>query len=328
MAMETAFAPAERAPDSEIERQYLKLSELPFVRDFLDAVPNMSVVLNAQRQIVFANRTFAEFLGVGDSWELLGKNQCEALNCIYCDFLGKRPGEAAGCIRSQLTDGGCGTTVFCKACGAVISITNSQKLHTLDIQECRMLCGTREEDVTALDLRVWSRPIEVNGETFTVFSVLDISNEKRRKVLERIFFHDVLNTAGGVKGLADLLVQTGASETEVRDIASMLSESADHLIEEINAQRMLSAAESGDLEVAVSDIHSLELFCRILRQFHSGSHALGKTLEVDARAEHVEFRSDPVLLRRVLINMVKNALEAVPEGDVVKVSCYAEDDHI
>lgn len=328
MTMETAFAPAERASPEEVQRQYQKLASLPFVCDFLDAVPNMSVVLNEHRQIVFANRAFAEFLGIKGPEELLGKSHCEAFKCLYAGVLGKRPGEAVGCIRSHLTDGGCGTTMFCRTCGAVISIMNSQKLCALDIQECRMICGDEGVNEKAMDLRIWSRPIAVGGAIFTIFSVMDISNEKRRKVLERIFFHDVLNTASGVKGLADLLIETGLSEMEIKDISSMISESSEQLIEEINAQRMLSAAESGELKVEVQEVHSLELLYRIIRQFHSHSVAKGKELIVDPMAEHFTFVSDPILLRRVLINLVKNALEAVEDGATVKLGAYSDRDSV
>ncbi len=328
MVMETAFAPAERASQEEICRQYKKLSTLPFVRDFFDAIPNMSVVLNEHRQIIFANRAFTEFLGVKSSDELLWKNHCEAFNCLYVNVLGARPGEAVGCIRSKLTEGGCGTTAFCRTCGAVNSILNSQKLRTLDIQECRMICGGEGSGEMALDLRIWSRPIDVAGETFIVFSVVDISNEKRRKVLERIFFHDVLNTAGAVKGLADLLIQTDIPESEVKDISSMISESADQLIEEIGAQRMLSDAESGELKVEVKELYSLELLYRIIRQFHSHSTVRGKILIVDKSTEHFDFVSDPILLRRVLINLVKNALEAIDEGGTVTLGAHADSDSV
>ena len=328
MTMQTEFAPAERASKREVERQYHKLAGLPLVKDFLDAVPNMSVALNAQRQIVFANRAFAEFVGVTSTEEVLGRSQCEVFGCIYGRFLGQRPGEAVGCVRAALTEGGCGTTNFCRTCGAVVSITNSQERRAVDIQECRMLCQGDGETPDALDLRVWSCPIEVEGEAFTLFSLMDISDEKRRKALERIFFHDVLNTAGGVKGLADLLILTEPSETEARDSVSMLSESAEQLIDEINAQRLLSAAESGELIVSVEKQNSLELMSRIIRQFHSLACARGKDLVVDGAAEHFHFSSDPVLVRRVLINLVKNALEAVAPGETVMLNCYPDGDSV
>lgn len=321
--MRTEFAPAERLGPEEIEAQSLAISGLPFVRDFLDAVPNMALVLNECRQIVFANRTFRDFVGVDSLREMVGCRQGEVLACIHAKYIGQRPGEAVGCIRSALTEGGCGTTVFCQTCGAVRAILNSQRENRLDIQECRMIRGEEEQP---LDLRVWSRPLDVNGVRYTVFSVMDISDEKRRKALEHIFFHDVLNTAGGVKGLADLLAQSSLSETEVKDVSSMISESADHLIEEISAQRVLSAAESGDLKVTVEQLQSTELISRIIRQFHSHREAAGKTLRIDENAARFDFISDPVLLRRVLINLVKNALEAIPEGGTVTVGAFEYDD--
>lgn len=328
MEMETQFAPAERATPEEIRRQYEKLTKLPFVRDFLDAVPNMSVVLNAERQIVFANRAFTTFLGLADTAESDGSSPCDLFGCAYADVLGLRPGEAVGCIRSRLTRGGCGTTAFCQTCGAVGSILNSQKLRAVDIQECRMLCAGQNEEQNALDLRVWSRPIDVDGDSFTVFSVMDISNEKRRKALERIFFHDVLNTANGVQGLAELLVEDGLSDAEVKDLSGMIAEAARHLIEEICDQQMLSSAEIGDLTVSVEEVHSLGLIAQVLRQFHSYNIAKGKVLEVDATSEEFGFDSDPVLLRRVLVNLVKNALEAVSAGGVVTLSCRTKGDHV
>ena len=101
MMMHTEFASAERASAQEVERQFRMLSALPFVREFLDAVPNMAMVLNSERQIVFANGAFCAFAGADDE-ELVGQRQGEALNCSRLGILGKRPGEAAGCIRSAI----------------------------------------------------------------------------------------------------------------------------------------------------------------------------------------------------------------------------------
>ncbi|QBG46394.1 HAMP domain-containing histidine kinase [Verrucomicrobia bacterium S94] len=318
MEAETAFAPAERAPYEEIKRQYSLLSGLPFVREFLDAMPNVAVVLNRERQIVFANAQFRNFVGI-EIEEGFGPDEADRA------FLGKRPGEAVGCIRACTTDGGCGTTVFCQTCGAVHSILNSQRTHAEDVQECRMV---RETPAGQLDLRVWSRPIDVKGEHFTVFSVVDISDEKRRRALERIFFHDVLNTAGGLKGLSELLIEADFSGEEFKDVSYMLLEATEHLLEEISSQSQLLAAENDELQVSVEKIQSLDLLSRIIRQFHSHSNAQDKELRVSKSAEFFEFTSDPVLIRRVLMNLTKNALEAVEEGEAVVLNCFTESDEV
>ncbi len=307
MALPTAFAPAERASQDEVLRQHDKLVALFFVHSVLDAVPNMSVVLNEHRQIVFANRAFRAFIGDNGA-----------------EVLGRRPGEIVGCIRSRLTEGGCGTTPFCRTCGAVNAILNSQRLRALDIQECRMIVGEEGTNETALDLRIWSHPLEMLGETLTVFSMLDISDEKRREALELIFFHDVLNTAGSVKGLADLMNDPGMPETGLREVAGMVGDSAGRLVEEISAQRALSAAEMGELKVSPQEVHSLELLDQMVRQFHSNSIVWGKAVVVDAATEACDLVSDPLLLRRVLTNLVKNALEAVTPGATVTLGSHRD----
>ena len=326
--METSFAPAERALQDDVRRQHEKLASLPYVRDFLDAVPNMAMVLNKHRQIVFANRAFTEFLRVKNDQELLGKMFGETFGSPDAAGLGQRPGEAIGCVRSHLTAGGCGTTPFCRTCGAVISILNSQRLHTLDVQECRMICGAADHQESPMDLRVWARPITVTDEVFTVFSVVDISDEKRRQVLERIFFHDVINTAGCVKSLAELMAQAAMNEPTNREMAGMILEAADQLLEEIGAQQMLSAAESGDLQPVPQMVQARELLTQIQHQFHSHSLAKDKKIVVAAEAAELGLVTDPVLLRRVLINLVKNALEAAAPGGTITLDSHLDGDRV
>jgi len=326
--MPTAFAPAERASADEVQRQHRKLSALPFVCDFLDAMPNMAVVLNADRQIVLMNQAFRDFLSTGDPDVEASQQRREVFESLVTSAMGKRPGEAVGCIHAQETDSGCGTTKFCRNCGAARAIVNSQKWHSLDVQECRLTVGNGDGHQTAVDFRVWAQHINVDGESFTVFSLIDISHEKRREALERIFYHDVLNTASGVQGLSELMAQGQLPEVGIRDAAGIMSQSAEQLVEEIEAQRALSAAESGDLEVSPRVMQSMELARRVLNVLRTASVSKGRELHVESATQPFEFTSDPVLLRRVLVNLVKNALEAVAVGGIVTVGARRDGDAV
>jgi signal transduction histidine kinase len=324
----TAFAPAERASIDEVARQHRKLEGLPFVCAFLDAMPNMAVVLNSDRQIVLMNRAFRDFLSTGDPDSAASDQRREVFEALVNSALGKRPGEAVGCIHSKETDGGCGTTKFCRNCGAARAIVNSQKWRGLDVQECRLTVGNADRVEISVDFRVWAQSLDVEGEWFTVFSLIDISHEKRREALERIFFHDVMNTASGVQGLSDLMAQGQLPDDGIRDAAGIMSQSAEQLVEEIEAQRALSAAESGDLEVAPRVLRSMELIRRVLNVLRTASVSKGRELHVDSATQPFEFTSDAVLLRRVLVNLVKNALEAVPAGGIVTVGARREPDAV
>jgi hypothetical protein len=58
--------------------------------------------------------------------------------------------------------------------------------------------------------------MNLDEERFSVLSLRDIRHEKRRRTLERIFFHDVLNTATGLLGFSELLPELEAEPDRLR----------------------------------------------------------------------------------------------------------------
>lgn len=299
---ETKYAPAERANMESIRSQKNVIEQLYSIRPFLDNIPVFILILNEQRQIVFANKVFLEHIGTDK---------------IY----GMRPGECVGCIHAWEEAGGCGTSEFCSQCGAVNAILNSQKTG-FDIQECRIT----QKDNNVLDLSVWAKKIEVENEEYTLFSFSDISNEKRRKVLERIFFHDILNTAGSLSGFIDILKDSSAEE--LQNYLELTQEISHTLIDEIKSQRTLTQAEGGELELDISDFSTGELLHEIVDQYKQNSISKDKKLIVETEFEDVKISSDKTILRRVIGNLVKNALEASIGGETVSLNCKEENNRI
>lgn len=288
----TQFAPAERATPENLKADAERFATDPLLQALLDAVPNVFLILNEQRQMVYANRAMLDVLG----WEQL---DYEA---------GLRPGEALNCEHSDHVNG-CGTTDFCRQCGAVRAILSS--LRGLEsIEECRII----QRDGSALDLRVWATPLELGDRRFSIFAINDISSEKRRRALERIFFHDVMNTAGALSGFIQLL--NNASEEQIGEYMEVLKRVSGRLLEEIQAQKDLAAAESDELVPQWQPVNALEVL-RATCQSQNTDHPL----VVDSEAEPVVFHSDPVLLGRVLGNLIKNAVEASTGGQPVHVNC-------
>ncbi len=322
MSLPTNFAPAERLSKEDVQKQCENVADIDLAQSLLDSVPCMSMLLNGCRQIIFANQVFRDFVGAATYEELAGTRYGEIVGCANPPYVGARPGEAVGCIHSTKTEGGCGTTQFCRTCGAVKAILNSQHKQILDVQECRMLCGEKED---ALDLRVWSKPVEINGEIYTLFSVMDIRDEKRKQALERIFFHDVINTAAGVKGLADLM-NDETTVDELKTYAEMIADVSGTLIDEIEAQRTLSTAESGELHVQIESISTDTILQNVKTQFHSMDCAEAKTIHIKTDAQKIDFESDPTLLRRVLVNLTKNALEASAPGQTITLNAIKKEE--
>jgi signal transduction histidine kinase len=302
-ALATQYAPAERAAPEYLQEQARRFREHPLLQTILDGLPELVVILNEWRQIVFANGVILQALEAPDLETVLGL----------------RPGEALHCIRARLTAGGCGTTEFCTTCGAVEAILLSlQGAQTA--RECRILYEN-EGEVEAMDLLVWATPLEFNRERFTMFVVTDIGHEKRRRVLERLFFHDIANITSGLLGFAELLQEADAAES-VR-FSQEIVRLAERLISEISAQRELLAAENKELQVNPGRINSLAFLREIVNLYTHHEAAQDRHLHLDPEAADVSLESDPTLLGRVIGNMVKNALEACDPGDTVTLGCRA-----
>ena len=301
----THFASAKRATPADLFRQaQFFTSTPPLLHGIFNAVPDLVAVLNQERQIVYANNAWAAFV----------QPASQLAN-------GPRPGEALDCRNASLTSGGCGTSEFCRTCGAVLAILSCQH-GSPELHECRII----RQDGEALDLRVWASPISLEGENFTIFVASDISHEKRRRALERVFFHDVLNTATGLLGWAGMLNR--ATLDELEEFQSTIYHLTERLIDEIKSQKLLAAAENDELIPQTALVHTLELLQEIAVAYRRHEVARGRLIAIDPQAENLTLRSDPTLLRRVLQNMLKNALEACQPGEMVTLGCHLEPDGI
>lgn len=303
--MKTEFAPPERASEKSVEEQVVSLLHHPYIEKLYDSISEGLLILNPERQIVYANGSFLSALGVD-----------------FKAIKGLRPGEAMGCIHAFETEGGCGTTEFCRECGVAQAILSSQK-DMPDLKECRIL---QKDSGDAMDLQVKTSQLQVAGIDYTVYAVRDISSDKRRRILEKIFFHDIMNTAVGVRGLSELL--SVSSPETLDEFRNMIYSGAAKLVDEIRSQRDLANAENNDLQVQHVKIHSLAFLNEVIDLYRSHDVGHGKALHLDDESEEWMLESDKGLLFRVLGNMTKNALEASQPGDTVTLGCRREGDKI
>jgi signal transduction histidine kinase len=302
MKKKTFYAPAVRSSLDEILSEKELISSQRLFTELFGSLTGISAIINSNRQIVFANSEFLELLGI---------NKIEPI-------LGKRPGEVISCINSEKGTDGCGTSQACRYCGAVNVILESIRTNLKSSKEARILSET-DGRLLSWDLKITSSPIKLNGDIFYVLSLQDISNEKKLLAIERVFFHDLLNTAGGLNGLLTILKQ-GADPEEAGDLIRKSEESSQVILEEIMSYRQLRAAENGDIQVKIEQVTSLEFLISAISRISFHEVGLDKIIEIEDESVNVSFETDRLLFQRVLINLIKNALEATEVNGVVKVS--------
>ncbi len=304
--IQTYFDLPERRSIGEvlISREIIKSNIL--VNQILEGFPEAALILNMERQIVVCNSEALKLFRVETEEEVLGK----------------RIGEAFNCIHSRDLDGGCGTSKFCKECGTGKGLKLRREERVSLEEECRIISQTLAGN-RFLNLEIKIRPLVIDEVDFTLVSIIDIAAEKRRNELERIFFHDILNTGGAINGLSSLLLDEDDSEAK-DEITKALVESSKQLINEIMSQKELSNAQDGNLEVNNEFIFANEIIKRSFDIYDQHMLAKGIILKYEYLEEDIKIYTDATLLVRSIGNLIKNALEASKEGQFVKI--YAEDE--
>jgi hypothetical protein len=294
-----ALPDSTRTPRERLAREVELANTSSVVRTLIKATDSILLIVNSQRQIVAGSKT---------------------ANVAVPNVIGRRPGEAFGCTNA-LGPGGCGTAPGCETCGALGAILASRRTDRPTEAECLLRSVAGEG--TSFEFNVRATPLDLAGVQFTALALRDISGEKRRQALEQIFFHDVLNTVGGLRGWSARLLAADANHRRAAERIDLLSRRVER---EIRDHRDLVLAEKGTLTPTIVQVSTAELLRDLEILFASHADAAGRRLELRAASPELELRSDSSLLLRVLVNMVRNAFEATPPGGVVVVCAAAEQD--
>jgi signal transduction histidine kinase len=152
----------------------------------------------------------------------------------------------------------------------------------------------------------------------------DISHEKRKAVLENVFFHDVLNRLGGLTGIISL-IKNGNKQPELDEYLGMLETIGDIVVEDIQNQQYLKSAEADNLLVNIRENRASEILESVRRQIMF--HPVARNLEVEVHFESGDFslQTDGALLKRILLNMAKNAAEATAENENIVLTTRLEE---
>ena len=108
---------------------------------------------------------------------------------------------------------------------------------------------------------------------------------------------------------------------ELDEFLKIAVDISEKLIEEIKAQRALSLAENGELILDITNFSTKELLKEVLILYQNHQVGKNKTILIEPDCTDQIINSDKTILRRVLGNLVKNALEASKENSTVWLNC-------
>ena len=298
----TFFLPAERLDPKSIERISREIARSPSAIT-LSLMPLAILIINETRQIVYANARFVAMTNRADE------------NAV----IGLRIGEALGCEHANDNPGGCGTTRFCQYCGAAQAIVKSLEGNR-GTQECS-ISRTTSTTLEALNLQVWAVPMVIEGHKLIINSILDIAHEKALRGFERIFFHDIINAVSGIKGVHDIMAFDLPADYTAE--LELLRRAIDDIQDIVETQRDFLAVETKEYRNAFSWIETREILSYLAAYCQAFNPGGKRHLVIAPDATARTFSSDARIIQRIMVNMIKNALEATPPGETVTIGCDA-----
>lgn len=306
---DTYFAPAGRRSTKRLAQDVAAVTKNPIIDAVMQSVGGLLAVLNEKRQILAVNDALLHLLGIGD----------------IAAVIGRRPGEALGCVHTGKGPDGCGTTPFCATCGAAIAILSSLDTDTPQERDCAATVHLNGEKKDLM-FRVRAHPIVDRGHRYLLFFLQDTTAHQRRMSLERVFFHDINNIIYGLQGVADLIDCKDDKNTP-RMLTSMRQLVA-RLTREVKIQQALSGKNGGGYSARFQGVVLSEVFEELAAIMENHPAAAGQRVIMPRRAPWPDIHTDRSLLIRILTNMLVNALEAGSGGDTVRLVVAAGDGRI
>lgn len=146
--------------------------------------------------------------------------------------------------------------------------------------------------------------------------------EIMRETLASMIVHDLNNTLQAVLGYAEMLSDPGdeTNKEDVQHYAESIICSARTTVEMIRAILDVSKMEANEMQINKTTFCVAELLSTVKKEF--GFHLAQRdlTLDVEVPAELPPLHADQELFRRILVNIIANAVRFSPKSGTISVS--------
>jgi two-component system OmpR family sensor kinase len=155
---------------------------------------------------------------------------------------------------------------------------------------------------------------------------LDASFEQQRRFMADAS-HELRTPVAIMRSEAEVaLSQQERSNQELRESISIFKDETKRLTGIVEDLFMLARADAGQYKLTLKECYLDEIAGEVTRAVRTLVAERGLTLQLDA-GEEMPFRGDENLLRRLLLNLVYNAIKYTPSGGAVTVLCKREAQH-
>ena len=159
-------------------------------------------------------------------------------------------------------------------------------------------------------------------------------NLRLREDVERMTQHDLKNPLGGILNYADLLLSEHHLPPDQREMINTMADSARMVLNLVNLTLDLHKIESGSYELQAAPVDLAAIVQRVCRDASAELAGRNQTLsfsrpgqadQPDMELQPFKAMGDELLCYSVFGNLIKNAIEAAPDGACIRIVFEAVD---
>lgn len=155
---------------------------------------------------------------------------------------------------------------------------------------------------------------------------LEESFERQRRFIADAS-HELRTPVAILRGETEVtLSKSDRSPEEYRETLGILRDESQRLTRIIEDLFTLTRADAGEYPLSPTDLYLDELATDALRRARSLAMAKNITL-CSSIAPELPLRADEALLRRMLLNLLDNAIKYTPEGGTISLDCRKQGNH-
>ncbi len=167
---------------------------------------------------------------------------------------------------------------------------------------------------------------------YIIVNVNDITRFREAEEMKSTFIsvisHELKTPVALIKGYAATLRREDVrwDEETIREGLAIIEEEADRLTALIDNLLDASRIQAGGLTLKFEEVDLRQLIHAVADRFQAQTAA--HTIVVDVPEDLPHVWADPERVRQVLSNLLSNAIKYSPDGGVVRVGAWAENEHV
>ncbi len=152
------------------------------------------------------------------------------------------------------------------------------------------------------------------------------SSQKQKDALFAVLIHDMINPAGMIKNLVELLFHYELNTEEQKDIINDIFKTTATIVTLSKEISRVMDLETGELILNIGNINIQEILTAFVNKNQSAADKKKITIKTEVENSLPDIQADQSMIEEIIENLLSNALKFTQEGGEISIQSRRESD--